>query len=193
MNKSRSQPQLTSKDALDSNWLENQPENQQIKQFKVVIRNLPYIQKHNWPNKGVQSLSNLECIIENSLETDQEFVNNNDSVDYIQQNGKINQIDQFRRSTELNKQLNEESNAIYKISNLKTSLNRHYNDSIEHNADQNITSNLNKTTNGNYQSNNLYSKKLNKKSNYKQINTIDDQSNDNSNFFFGPPNLDYER
>ena len=106
MNKSSSQPHLSQQDLdeLENNeWLCRQPESQQIRHFRVVVRNLPYIQRHNWqkhkwPNKGVQSLSNLECIVENSLESDQELAdspeNSNDHLDSVRSE-QPNRTDQF--------------------------------------------------------------------------------------------------
>lgn len=211
MNKTTSQPHLTSNDLdeLDkdsSNWLSKQPENQQIQQFKVVLRNLPHIQRQNWQkykwlnNKGVQSLSNLECIVENSLETDQDFENNNfDSIDFIDSsdyiaNEQSNQIDQFNRLSNYDKvSANDKtSNDVVsdpKLNSISTISNSNLYVSNQTSSDQ-TSSNLNKTNKrSNYQSNlnhfnNLNSSKHN--ANYKQVNSDD-------NFFFGPANQDYER
>lgn len=106
MNKSTSQPHLSRQDLDElenSEWLCRPPESQQIRQFKVVVRDLPRVQRHNWqkhkwPNKGVQSLSNLECIVENSLESDQETENSpadsQDNLDSVRSE-QPNRTDQF--------------------------------------------------------------------------------------------------
>lgn len=106
MNKSTSQPHLSRQDLDElenSEWLCRPPESQQIRQFKVIVRDLPRVQRHNWqkhkwPNKGVQSLSNLECIVENSLESDQETENSpadsQDNLDSVRSE-QPNRTDQF--------------------------------------------------------------------------------------------------
>lgn len=234
MNKSTSQPHLSQQDLDElenTEWLCRQPENQQIRHFRVVVRNLPHIQRHNWqkhkwPNKGVQSLSNLECIVENSLESDEDSpANSNDNLDSVRSE-QLNRTDQFGKTIDLPdraldsrgsdvlesrasdsrltdsrlldsrlsdrvtspQMLNESTEVPHSIATISRLSSQLY----EANQQTSIrsTSNLNENRrlNENYQSN-LKStfNSRSKRSNYKQVNTADD------NFFFGSANQDYER
>ena len=128
-NTSQSQPHLTFTDD-ESIQSSNNPE--KIQKFKVILKNLPAIQKYKiqkWQNKGVQSLSNLESIRENSLETDLEFIDSDviddlDTIDHIrkldQNKNILNQTNQYK-STDLNQyRLSDLNTEICTISNLST-------------------------------------------------------------------------
>lgn len=255
MNKSTSQPHLNRQDldelensAQYSDWLCRQPESQQIRQFKVVVRNLPYVQRHNWqkhkwPNKGVQSLSNLECIVENSLESDQEFANSpadsRDNLDSVRSEQPI-RTDQFGKPIELAERAldsrgsevldsrtsdsrpsnsrasdrgsesrmldsrasdrvvesprrlpTNEPNEVHSIATISRLSSQLYQTNRQASDQNALNSNEpnNRRLNANYQSNlnTFNSQSRSKRSNYKQVNTTDD------NFFFGSANQEYER
>lgn len=220
MNKSTSQPQLTSVELneLDTKdgWLYQQPENQQIQQFKVILKNMPYIQNKKWSHKnrhGVQSMSNLECIVENSqeesnfvtsmddLEKNLEFIDSVDSLDDEERLNKDEERVDFVKKEFIQTDLFFEPIKMEKRSNFKmptneTSSIKLYNKetististlsaSLNNSSDLK-SSNFYKPTakRSNYESNlKNFNNQTNKSNYYKQIKTDD-------NFFFGRPNLD---
>lgn len=223
--KSTSQPHLSTsrnEDVEKGDWYFTKPESEEkIQKFKVVVKNLPSVQKHKahkWSNKnankGVQSLSNLECIIENSYETDLEYIDS-DAVDtsldnYLDNINSSSTLDDSKKFMQSDRNLNRNENnstqtnqydKSIQSTKLLNSISTISTNSASMPLDNENRSNLNKTNsrlNSNYQSNlNMANKianlhlpvELNKKSNYKQINT-DDLSN--GNYFFGPIDQEYE-
>ena len=216
MNKSTSQPELRSK-VLRDRWLYRPPENQQIQQFKVVVKHLPHMQKHKWPNRhfGKQgvSLGNLECIVENSLE-ESSFVNSSideiDHLEFIDSADSLDEVDLVGKPAERNAQFNEPTSdvRVSKVSNDHQPPNKESICTISSISNQLCTATDdrtapngrpahadNQTRSKNTSSSNLHTKT---RSNYESnlnnfaanLNTKSNYKpiNTDDNFFFGPPN-----